>query len=74
MWSFHKKSFEIQISDGSWYYPWPESDSSPAPGTPSTATCQHRPVNIGFMQQKWVCKHCDAALDAETAIKLGGKV
>lgn len=66
--------FEVQLSDGSWYYPWPESDSGFEKEKQAEYSCAHKPVNIGFMSQKWVCAHCDAELDAETAIKLGGKV
>lgn len=74
--SLHEQSFEVQLSDGSWYYPWTET--SPDPGyekeKKADYACQHRPTNVGFMgPTKWVCVHCDQELDTETAIKLGGK-
>jgi len=35
--------------------------------------CEHEPVNIGVMSEKWVCKRCDTDLSQKDLDKFFGK-
>ena len=63
-WQTRGESVEVQLSDGSWYYPW--GQPRPEPETVLPPSCQHEYVDVGFMHPKVVCKFCDSEKPVDT--------
>lgn len=55
----HTKAMQVQLSDGSWYYPWGEPTEKHEGDARREPACVHEYVDVGFMHPKIVCKFCD---------------
>lgn len=58
-WYTPTKGIKIQLSDGSWYYPWQREEEEDEEEKPKEPECQHKWVDVGVMHPKVVCYFCD---------------